>query len=117
AEFLKMDHNSQYNLELTKNLRTNKKSGSLLWLLDETKTAMGGRKLREWIDHPLIDKSSIENRQNQVDALLNHYYERSEITDMLVKVYDLERLAGKVSFGSVNGRDLVQLKTSLQQIP
>ncbi|CAI2586434.1 DNA mismatch repair protein MutS [Apilactobacillus kunkeei] len=117
AEFLKMDHNSQYNLELTKNLRTNKKSGSLLWLLDETKTAMGGRKLREWIDHPLIDKASIENRQNQVDDLLNHYYERSEITDMLVKVYDLERLAGKVSFGSVNGRDLVQLKTSLQQIP
>ncbi|CAI2587186.1 DNA mismatch repair protein MutS [Apilactobacillus kunkeei] len=117
AEFLKMDHNSQYNLELTKNLRTNKKSGSLLWLLDETKTAMGGRKLREWIDHPLIDKGSIENRQNQVDDLLNHYYERSEIIDMLVKVYDLERLAGKVSFGSVNGRDLVQLKTSLQQIP
>lgn len=117
AEFLKMDHNSQYNLELTKNLRTNKKSGSLLWLLDETKTAMGGRKLKEWIDHPLINQQSIENRQNQVNDLLDHYYERSEIKDLLVKVYDLERLAGKVSFGSVNGRDLVQLKTSLQQIP
>ena len=117
AEFLKIDHNSQYNLELTKNIRTNKKSGSLLWLLDETKTAMGGRKLKEWIDHPLVNKNTILSRQNSVDDLLNHYYERSEIADLLVKVYDLERLAGKVSFGSVNGRDLVQLKTSLRQIP
>lgn len=115
--FLKMDHNSQYNLELTRNLRTNKKSGSLLWLLDETKTAMGGRKLREWIDHPLINENLIVERQNAVDDLLNYYYERNEITELLIKVYDLERLAGKVSFGSVNGRDLVQLKTSLRQIP
>jgi DNA mismatch repair protein MutS len=115
--FLKMNHNSQYNLELIRNLRTNKKSGSLLWLLDETKTAMGGRKLREWIEHPLINEKLIIERQDAVDDLLNHYYERSEISELLIKVYDLERLAGKVSFGSVNGRDLVQLKTSLRQIP
>ncbi|UQS85189.1 DNA mismatch repair protein MutS [Apilactobacillus apisilvae] len=117
AEFLKIDHNSQYNLELTKNIRTNKKSGSLLWLLDETKTAMGGRKLKKWLDRPLIVKHKIVERQNSVQELLDHYYERNEISDILIKVYDLERLAGKVSFGSVNGRDLIQLQSSLEQVP
>ncbi|TPR24354.1 DNA mismatch repair protein MutS [Apilactobacillus micheneri] len=117
TEFLKLDHNSQYNLELNKNIRTNKKSGSLLWLLDETKTAMGGRKLKTWLDRPLIVKKQIIQRQNAVQELLDHYYERNEISDILVKVYDLERLAGKVSFGSVNGRDLIQLQSSLEQIP
>ncbi|MHA8110909.1 DNA mismatch repair protein MutS [Lactobacillaceae bacterium Melli_B4] len=117
SAFLKMDHNSQYNLELTHNIRTKKKSGTLLWLLDSTKTAMGGRKLKRWLVRPLIDKSSIENRQNAVQELLDSYFERSQLQDALVKVYDLERLAGRVAFGNVNGRDLIQLKTSLNQIP
>ncbi|UQS86796.1 DNA mismatch repair protein MutS [Nicoliella spurrieriana] len=117
SAFLKMDHNSQYNLELTQNIRTKKKSGTLLWLLDNTKTAMGGRKLKRWLVRPLIDRQTITNRQNAVAELLNHYFERSQLTDALVKVYDLERLAGRVAFGSVNGRDLIQLKTSLDQIP
>ncbi len=117
TQYLKMDHNSKYNLELMKNTRTGKKVGTLLWLLDETKTAMGGRKLKRWLNRPLIKKDQIVKRQNAVQELLDHYYERRQIQDLLVKVYDLERLAGKVSFGSVNGRDLIQLKTSLEQVP
>ncbi|MCG0574303.1 DNA mismatch repair protein [Lactiplantibacillus plantarum] len=115
--FLKLDHNSKYNLELMKSIRTGKKQGTLLWLLDETKTAMGGRLLKQWIDRPLIVKADIETRQNKVATLLDHYFERSNLQEELTKVYDLERLAGRVAFGSVNGRDLVQLKTSLRQIP
>ncbi|GLB46675.1 DNA mismatch repair protein MutS [Philodulcilactobacillus myokoensis] len=117
THFLKLDHNSRYNLELINNIRTGKKAGTLLWLLDKTKTAMGGRKLKNWLERPLINKNQIKARQNAVGELLDHYYERSQIQDYLVKVYDLERLAGKVSFGSVNGRDLIQLKSSLNQIP
>ncbi|MFC6275675.1 DNA mismatch repair protein MutS [Levilactobacillus tangyuanensis] len=117
AAFLKMDHSSQVNLEITQNLRTKKKSGTLLWLLDETKTAMGGRLLKQWLDRPLIDRGTIEDRQAKVAALLEHYFERSNLQEELVKVYDLERLAGRVAFGSVNGRDLIQLQTSLEQVP
>ncbi|WP_157054345.1 DNA mismatch repair protein MutS [Levilactobacillus paucivorans] len=117
ASFLKMDHSSQTNLEITQNLRTKKKSGTLLWLLDETKTAMGGRLLKQWLDRPLIDRKAIETRQAKVGVLLDHYFERSNLQAELVKVYDLERLAGRVAFGSVNGRDLIQLQTSLEQVP
>ncbi|MCL0318794.1 DNA mismatch repair protein MutS [Apilactobacillus xinyiensis] len=117
AHFLKLDHNSQYNLEINKNIRTGKKSGTLLWLLDETKTAMGGRKLKRWLNRPLINKDDILKRQKFVEAFLDNYFERSQIREILTEVYDLERLAGKVSFGSVNGRDLIQLKSSLSQIP
>lgn len=115
--FLKLDHNSKYNLELMRSIRTGKKQGTLLWLLDETKTAMGGRLLKQWLDRPLIVKQDIETRQNKVAALLDHYFERNNLQAELVKVYDLERLAGRVAFGSVNGRDLIQLKTSLRQVP
>ncbi|GGI66686.1 DNA mismatch repair protein MutS [Enterococcus alcedinis] len=115
--FLKLDYYSKFNLELTQSIRTGKKQGTLLWLLDETKTAMGGRLLKQWIDRPLINQSQIETRQNQVGSLLNAFFERGDLQETLKKVYDLERLAGRVAFGNVNGRDLLQLKTSLQQIP
>ncbi|WP_427911066.1 DNA mismatch repair protein MutS [Pediococcus parvulus] len=115
--YLRMDHYSKYNLELTRSIRSGKKQGTLLWLLDETRTAMGGRLLKQWLDRPLIQKKQIEDRQIKVAELLDHYFERSNLQDELVKVYDLERLAGRVAFGSVNGRDLIQLKTSLRQIP
>lgn len=115
--FLKMDHYSKYNLELTTNIRSGKKQGTLVWLLDETKTAMGSRLLKQWLDRPLLDQTAIEQRQDKVQELLAHYFERSNLQDELTKVYDLERLAGRVAYGSVNGRDLIQLKTSLQQIP
>ncbi|MGO3549043.1 MAG: DNA mismatch repair protein MutS, partial [Paucilactobacillus nenjiangensis] len=115
--FLKMDHYSKYNLELTTNIRSGKKQGTLSWLLDETRTAMGSRLLKQWLDRPLLDQSAIESRQDKVQELLNHYFERSNLQEELTKVYDLERLAGRVAYGSVNGRDLIQLLTSLEQIP
>lgn len=115
--FLKLDYFSKTNLELTRSIRTGKKQGTLLWLLDETKTAMGGRLLKQWIDRPLIQKRQIDARQKMVASLLNAYFERMDLLEALTKVYDLERLAGRVAFGSVNGRDLLQLKTSLAQVP
>src|SRR5699024_4948288 len=115
--FLKMDHYSKVNLELSQAIRSGKKQGTLLWLLDETKTAMGGRLLKQWLDRPLIQKSQIHGRQDQVASLLDAFFERADLQEALTKVYDMERLAGRVAFGSVNGRDLLQLKASLQQVP
>lgn len=115
--YLSMDHTAQSNLELFQNLRTNKKSGTLLWLLDETKTAMGGRLLKQWLSRPLINQSVLEHRQHIVEVFLQNYFQRSSFQDYLTKVYDLERLAGRIAYGTVNGRDLVQLKTSLEQVP
>lgn len=115
--FLKLDYFSKTNLELTRSIRTAKKQGTLLWLLDETKTAMGGRLLKQWIDRPLIQKRQINARQAMVASLLAAYFERMDLNEALTKVYDLERLAGRVAFGNVNGRDLIQLKTSLMQVP
>ncbi|KAF1293423.1 DNA mismatch repair protein MutS [Candidatus Enterococcus leclercqii] len=115
--FLKMDHYSKFNLELARSIRTGKKQGTLLWLLDETKTAMGGRLLKQWLDRPLIQEKQIVARQEMVQSLLDSYFERMDLQETLTKVYDLERLAGRVAFGNVNGRDLLQLKTSLMQVP
>ncbi|MDN6526706.1 MAG: DNA mismatch repair protein MutS [Tetragenococcus halophilus] len=115
--YLKMDHYSKANLELSQSIRTGKKHGTLLWLLDETKTAMGGRLLKQWLDRPLIQKSAILKRQDQLASLLQAFFEREDLKQALTKVYDLERLAGRVAFGNVNGRDLLQLKTSLEQVP
>lgn len=117
AHFLKMDHYSKYNLELSSSIRNGQKKGTLLWLLDETKTAMGGRLLKQWIDRPLIQEQKIKSRQAIVESLMNHFFERTDLNEALTRVYDLERLAGRVAFGNVNGRDLIQLKTSLLQIP
>ncbi len=115
--FLKMDHYSKFNLELARSIRTGKKQGTLLWLLDETKTAMGGRLLKQWLDRPLIQGKKIVARQEMVQSLLDSFFERVDLQEKLTKVYDLERLAGRVAFGNVNGRDLLQLKTSLMQVP
>lgn len=117
SSFMKIDHYSKTNLELTTNMRSGKRQGTLAWLLDETKTAMGSRLLKRWLDRPLIDPDQISARQDKVQELLDHYFERSNIQEELIKVYDLERLAGRVAYGSVNGRDLIQLKTSLLQVP
>ncbi|AYW47939.1 DNA mismatch repair protein MutS [Tetragenococcus osmophilus] len=115
--YLKLDYYSKANLELSQSIRTGKKHGTLLWLLDETKTAMGGRLLKQWLDRPLMQKNEIIKRQDQVASLLQAFFEREDLKEALTKVYDLERLAGRVAFGNVNGRDLLQLKTSLEQIP
>lgn len=116
-QYLKMDAYARRNLELTLSIRDQQKAGSLLWLMDQTKTAMGGRRLKQWLEKPLINKTEIESRQEKVASLLDHYFERMDINDALSSVYDLERLVAKVSFGNVNGRDLIQLKTSLDQLP
>ncbi|GHH96663.1 DNA mismatch repair protein MutS [Neobacillus kokaensis] len=116
-QFMKIDYYSKRNLELTETIRSKGKKGSLLWLLDETITAMGGRMLKHWIDRPLIDQNEIEHRHNLVDVFMNHFFERQELREKLKEVYDLERLAGRVAFGNVNARDLVQLKRSLMQVP
>lgn len=117
SSFMKIDHYSKTNLELLTNMRSGKRQGTLAWLLDETKTAMGSRLLKRWLDRPLIDPKQISARQDKVQELLEHYFERNNIQQELIKVYDLERLAGRVAYGSVNGRDLIQLKTSLLQVP
>ncbi|CAH0210813.1 DNA mismatch repair protein MutS [Peribacillus sp. Bi96] len=117
SQYMKIDYYSKRNLELTETIRSKGKKGSLLWLLDETKTAMGGRMLKQWIDRPLISKKQIERRQNLVETLKNQYFERQDLRERLKEVYDLERLAGRVAFGNVNARDLIQLKRSLQQVP
>ncbi|WP_436375884.1 DNA mismatch repair protein MutS [Cytobacillus sp. BC1816] len=116
-QYMKIDFFSKKNLELTETIRSKGKKGSLLWLLDETKTAMGGRLLKQWIDRPLIDEQEIKRRHSLVETLIHSFFEREEIREKLKEVYDLERLAGRVAFGNVNARDLVQLKKSLQQIP
>ncbi|MBG9542039.1 DNA mismatch repair protein MutS [Cytobacillus firmus] len=116
-QYMKIDYFSKKNLELTETIRSKGKKGSLLWLLDETKTAMGGRLLKQWIDRPLIDEQEIKRRHSLVETLIHSFFEREEIREKLKEVYDLERLAGRVAFGNVNARDLVQLKKSLQQIP
>lgn len=116
-QFMKIDYFSKRNLELTETIRSTAKKGSLLWLLDETKTAMGGRMLKQWINRPLLQVKAIQWRQSIVELFMTSFFERHEIREMLKEVYDLERLAGRVAFGNVNARDLVQLKKSLQQIP
>lgn len=117
SQYLRMDTYARRNLELTVSLRNQQKTGSLLWLIDRTKTAMGGRKLKQWLEKPLINQTEIEKRQDKVESLLNHYFERSDLAEALSSVYDMERLVAKLSLGNVNGRDLIQLKSSLNQLP
>jgi DNA mismatch repair protein MutS len=116
-QFMKIDYFSKRNLELTETIRSKGKKGSLLWLLDETRTAMGGRQLKQWVERPLIDQKQIGHRHSLVELFIHHYFERQELREKLNEVYDLERLAGRVAFGNVNARDLIQLKKSLSQIP
>lgn len=116
-DFLNMDMYSMRNLELVETQRSKNKQGSLNWLLDETKTAMGGRLLKKWIQRPLVSTKQIEHRLTIVELLMENYFIREDLKELLKDVYDLERLAGKVSFGNVNARDLLQLKRSLQTVP
>jgi DNA mismatch repair protein MutS len=116
-QYMKIDYFSKRNLELTESIRSTAKKGTLLWLLDETMTAMGGRMLKQWINRPLIDKAEISRRQELVELFVGQFFERQELREKLKEVYDLERLAGRVAFGNLNPRDLMQLKRSLLQVP
>lgn len=114
---LSIDANSMRNLELVQSIRTGGKEGTLYWLLDDTMTAMGARKLKMWIHQPLAQRTLIEQRLNVVTALKEDFFLRDELQQNLKEVYDLERLAGRISMGSASGRDLAQLRNSLSRIP
>ena len=116
-EYLKMDIHTKRNLELTESIRNKERMYSLLWLLDETKTAMGGRLLKNWIENPLINKEDIEKRYNIVNSLLENFLISEDLRKDLYNVYDLERLCGRIALGSANARDLIQLKESLKYLP
>ncbi|MFX3616706.1 MAG: DNA mismatch repair protein MutS [Sporolactobacillus sp.] len=115
--YMMLDPHSRRNLELVETSRNKKTYGSLLWLLDDVKTAMGGRRLKQWIEKPLLDKERIARRFDAVSALKSHLLERESLREALNNVYDLERLVGRVSFGNVNPREVMQLKRSLEQVP
>lgn len=117
VDFMKMDYYAKRNLELTESIRLKSKKGTLLWLMDETKTPMGARRLKQWIDRPLINKERIEERLSLVESFMNHFIERDTLRGYLNQVYDIERLVGRVSYGNVNARDLIQLKHSISEIP
>lgn len=115
--YLKLDINARRNLELTSSLRLKERTYSLLWLLDKTKTAMGSRMLKNWIENPLVDKNEINKRYDVVEKLETEFILKEELREYLYQVYDLERLSGRIGYGNTNGRDLLQLKNSLKVLP
>ena len=117
TQYMSLDINARRNLELTEKMRDKSKKGTLLWVLDKTCTSMGGRLLRRWINDPLIDVNEINKRLDSVNELKNSVVLKGDIIDSLKKVYDIERLAGKISYGNANGRDLISLKNSVKQLP
>ena len=117
TKYMSLDINARRNLELTEKLRDKSKKGTLLWVLDKTATSMGGRLLRRWISDPLIDVAEINNRLDAVQELKDDIMLRGELTSSLKGVYDIERLAGKISYGNANARDLNSLKSSASKLP
>ncbi len=115
--YLKMNIHTKRNLELTETLRLKQRNYSLIWLLDKTKTAMGSRMLKFYIENPLVDKEEILHRYDIVETFLREFLLKADLCACLSEVYDLERLSGKIAFGSANGRDLLQLKSSLKVLP
>ena len=116
-DYLKMDIHTKRNLELTESMRNKERMYSLLWLLDDTKTAMGSRKLKSWIEFPLINKEQIEKRYDVVSILNQEFILCEERRKYLYEVYDLERLCGRIALKTANARDLLQLKKSLEVLP
>ena len=116
-DYLEMDIHSIRNLELVETLRLKERTYSLLWLLDKWKTAMGSRKLKNWMLNPLKNKEKIIDRYEKVEKLNNEFIIKDELKNYLYEVYDIERLSGKVINGSLNARDLLQLKNSIKVLP
>ena len=117
TKYMALDISARRNLEITEKLRDKTKKGTLLWVLDKTSTSMGARMLRRWLNDPLIDVWEINHRLEAVKELKDNLMIRGDIIDNLKKVYDIERLVGKVSYGNANGRDLISLKNSAKQLP
>jgi len=116
-DYLEMDIHTTRNLELFETVRLKDRTYSLIWLLDKCKTAMGSRKLKSYLMHPLKNIEELNNRYNKIEILNNNFILKDELKDLLYEIYDIERLCGKISHGSVNGRDLLQFKNSLKVLP
>ena len=117
SKYMSLDINARRNLEITEKLRDRSKKGTLLWVLDKTSTSMGGRLLRRWLNDPLIDETEINKRLDGVDELVQDVILRGDIIENLKKVYDIERLAGKMAYGNAIPRDMITLKNSLIKLP
>lgn len=117
GNYMVLDSSTRRNLELTETLREKQKRGSLLWVLDKTKTSMGARMLRKFVEQPLIDKSEVLRRLDAVEELKNNAISREEIREYLGPVYDLERIGGKITYQSANPRDLTAFQVSLSMLP
>ena len=117
SKYMALDINARRNLEITEKMRDKSKKGTLLWVLDKTATSMGGRLLRRWLSDPLIDVVEINKRLDAVKELKDDIMLRGEIIENLKKVYDIERLAGKMAYGNANARDMITLKNSLYKLP
>lgn len=115
--YMALDISARRNLEITEKMRDKAKKGTLLWVLDKTSTSMGGRMLRRWLNDPLIDKYEITGRLDAVEELKNSIMLRGDIIENLKKVYDIERLIGKISYGNANARDMISLKSSVKELP
>ena len=116
-KYMLIDSSSRRNLELVETLREKQKRGSLLWVLDKTRTAMGARTLRSYVEQPLIDKNAIEERLDAIEELNKNALLREEIREYLGPIYDLERLVSRISYKSANPRDLVAFRSSLHMLP
>ncbi len=116
-KYMRLDISSRTNLELTRTLRSNDKKGSLLWVLDNTKTPMGKRLIRNWIELPLLSPAEISRRQNAVGELLSKHEIREELSDSLKEIKDLERIMTRVLYGSANARELNALSFTLKKMP
>ena len=116
-DYLEMDAHTISNLELVETIRLKERNYSLIWLLDKTKTSMGSRKLKNWLLNPLKNKDLITKRYDNIETLNNEFILKDELRDSLYNIYDIERLCGKVTTGSLNARDLLQLKISLKELP
>ena len=117
SKYMLLDSSTRRNLELVETMRDKQKRGTLLWVLDKTKTAMGARTLRSFIEQPLIDKDEILLRQNAVEKLVKNVVSREEIREYLGPIYDLERLMSKIVFKTANPRDLLAFRNSIKMIP
>ena len=116
-DYVTMDLYTKKALELTSSAKSNDKYGSLFWLLDQTKTAMGSRMLKQWIERPLINQEQIEERLDIVEIFTNHFIQRESIKEILKDIYDLERLSSRIAFGNINARDLKWISSSLKVVP
>ena len=117
VDYLEMDIHTVRNLELFETIRLKDRTYSLIWLLDKCKTAMGSRKLKSYLMHPLKDIEELNKRYDKIEILNNNFILKDELKDLLYEIYDLERLCGKITAGNVNGRDLLQFRSSLKVLP